>query len=146
MADKVEPKKIKSKELGCEVTLNPNGEFSITNQDLYSFYEAHGVPDAKAVLSKINEARGALIEAGATFLKPHVIKDKERKILNCGMAENKVEIMLNGKTTNLNPQTKEEVVSYGTVRVKYASKVPSVLVKEGGVLSEISKEIAKALK
>lgn len=146
MADEKKVTTIHSKELGCDVVLNPNGEYAMSNDSLYAFYEAHGVPEAKKVFKAINTARGELIEAGASFLKDKVIKDQERKTLVCGMAENRFEIQLNNRTTNMNPQTREEIESFGSVKVKFQTKVPSALLKDDGVLASIAKEIAAGFK
>ena len=140
-----EEKTIKSNVFG-EVVMGTNGEFNISNADLYKFYDEHGCPNSKEVIGALAKARGALIEESAKFLKPYVIERKERCVLNCGTGDNRVELTLNGKTTNTNPQTREEVVSYGKMTVKIQQKVPKEFTAEGGVLAKISSEIAKALK
>lgn len=147
MADekKFEPKTIKSDVFG-EVTQTSETGFSISNDSLYAFYEAHGVPEAKKVFKAINTARGELIEEAAKFLQPHVIKTQDRCSLVCGMAENRFEVQLNNRTTNMNPQTREEIESFGSVKVKFQTKVPSALLKDDGVLAGIAKEIAASYK
>lgn len=146
MADeKKELKTFTDKNLGT-VTQTNDDTFALSSEDLFNYYEAHGVPEAKKVFKAINTARGQLIEDAATFLKPHVIKDQERKTLVCGMAENRFEIQLNNRTTNMNPQTREEIESFGSVKVKFQTKVPSALLKDDGVLAGIAKEIAASFK
>lgn len=146
MADeKKEPKTFVDENLGT-ITQTNEDTFALSSEDLFAYYEKHGVPEAKKVFKAINTARGQLIEDAATFLKPHVIADQSRKSLVCGMAENRFEVQLNNRTTNMNPQTREEIESFGAVKVKFQTKVPSALLKDDGVLAGIAKEIAASYK
>lgn len=147
MADKkkFEEKSFKHDTLGT-INMGTNGEFNISNADLYAFYEANGVPKAKEVLSAISAARGKLTEEAVSFMKDHVIERKDDCTFNAGIGTGRVEVTLYGETKNMNPQTKQEIVSYGKVKVKVIEKVPRELTAEGGTIAKIAAEIAASWK
>lgn len=130
--------------LDYQVERDGKGVFRLADKDFKDFMSKKGFTPEMRKAEK--NAQNELIEEGSKFLKPFVVKEKERQLMKMGTGDGHLELTMHGKRTFPNVSTGEKVDKYGGVSVKIGKSTPAVLRKEGGLLEQIEKEVREAWK
>ena len=124
---------------------NPTpGVYTMSQKNLEKFYEEHGVPEPKKVFKAIDEARTAFVEAGAGFLKPHVIEDHSDYELRAGQGSGSCGrhiITVDAEKSVRNVSDNTVTTKYGVVGFKVACKAPM-----SDTLTKLCEEMAAGLR
>jgi hypothetical protein len=125
---------------------NPTpGVYAMTQKNLEKFYEEHGVPEAKKVFKAIDDARTAFVEAGVTFLKPHVLENKSDYELRAGQGDGacgRHVLTIDAEKDVRNVATGEVTKRYGVVGFQVKSKAP----KKSDIITKIGEEVEACFK
>lgn len=101
------------------------GVFTMSQKNLEKFYEEHGIPEPKKVFGAIDDARAEFAVAAATFLKPHVIEDKNDWELRAGTGNGRLTASIDAEKQVRNVSTGEVTTRHAVFTMKVQSKAPS---------------------
>ena len=121
------------------------GICKMSEGDLVKFYEAHGVPNAKAVLKAVNGAREALVEQASEFLAPKVKSTASDWEIRMGLAENRITVGIDAVRESRNVRTGDKITKFGVLWVKANAPCPINSERFQKMQDDIEKAMKKKL-
>ena len=133
-----------------KISQTDNGDYLMTDSQLYSEYEKRGLENAKEVLKAVDKTKQSFAKDVYQFLGEKVKESKQDQFLTAGTGNNRVEYgMLATKDINIparDGESPKTETRYGYCTYKEQHKIPDAWKKDDGFLAKLSKEIENLMK
>jgi len=133
-----------------KIAQTDNGDYVMTDSQVYEQFEKHGLENAKEVLKTVEKTKQAFAQDVYKFLGEKVVETKTDQFLTAGTGNNRYEYgILASKEINIparDGEAPKTEVRYGYCTYKEQHKIPDAWKKDDGFLAKLSDDIEKAVK
>jgi len=140
---------VKTKAFG-EISKLENGNFSMTDKQVFEALESRGLPNAKEVLKAVRAAKEKFAADVYEFLGGELKKTKEDQCLIAGTGDNRFEFGLEVKREVNTPGRQGEapatLTKYAYATYKEQHKIPEAWKKADGQLAKLAEEVEALFK